>query len=76
LENGCFARELCGKFQHLNTKVIDKLSNKITVLDEKKDSVQSFTTDLHNNSSTSNLAISGGHVKAIQCTFESMIQAS
>jgi peptidoglycan hydrolase CwlO-like protein len=61
------------KFQNLNTKV-DKLSNKITVLDEKVDSVQSFTNDLHNKSSTTNLAISGGHVKAKQCTFESMLQ--
>jgi hypothetical protein len=29
---------------------LDEFSNKIVVLDEKVDSVQSFTNDLHNNS--------------------------
>jgi phage-related minor tail protein len=51
------------KFQHRNTKV-DELTNKITLLDGKVDSVHSFTNDLHNNSSTSNIAILGGHTKA------------
>jgi hypothetical protein len=37
--------------------------------------VHSFTNDLHNNSSTSNIAILGGHTKAKWCTFESILQA-
>ena len=39
------------KFQQVNTK-LDSFSDKIQVLDEKIDSVQSFTNDLQNNSST------------------------
>jgi hypothetical protein len=62
------------KFQHVNT-IVDELPNKITLLDEKVDSMHAFTNDLHKNSSTSNIAISGGHIKAKQYTFESMIQA-
>jgi hypothetical protein len=53
------------KFQQVNTK-LDEFSNKITVLDEKVDSVQSFTNDFRNNSSTSNVAITGGHIKAMR----------
>jgi peptidoglycan hydrolase CwlO-like protein len=59
------------KFQQVNTK-LDEISDKIKVLDEKVDSVQSFTYDLQNNSSTSNIAVSGGHIQAKLCTFESM----
>jgi len=55
--------------------LLDESSNKITALDEKVDSVQSFTNDLHNNSSTSNITISGGHIKVKQCTFKSMLHA-
>jgi predicted nucleic acid-binding Zn-ribbon protein len=62
------------KIQQVNTK-LDEFSNKITVLDEKAVSVQSFTNDLCNNSSTSNVAISGGHIKTKHCTFKSMLQA-
>jgi peptidoglycan hydrolase CwlO-like protein len=51
------------KFQQFNTK-LDEFSDKIKVLDEKVDSVQSFTNDLQNNSSTGK-----------QATFESMLQA-
>jgi peptidoglycan hydrolase CwlO-like protein len=40
------------KIQQVNTK-LDEFSDKIKVLDEKIDSVQSFTNDLQNNSSTS-----------------------
>jgi hypothetical protein len=54
---------------------LDEFGNKITILDEKVDSVQSFTNDLHNNSSTSIVAISGGQIKTKCCTFESMLQA-
>jgi hypothetical protein len=53
------------KLQPLNTKV-DKITNKVTVLDENVVSVHSFTNDLFNNSSTSNIAISGGHIKTKQ----------
>jgi hypothetical protein len=42
-------------------QVLDEFSNKIIVLDEKVDSVQSFTNDLQINS---NIAVSGGHLKA------------
>jgi Skp family chaperone for outer membrane proteins len=51
------------KFQQVNTK-LDSFSDKIQVLDEKIDSVQSFTNDLQNNSSTGK-----------RVTFESMLQA-
>ncbi len=47
---------------HLHSK-IDELANKITVLYEKVDSVHSITNDFNNNTSTSNVAISGGHIK-------------
>jgi archaellum component FlaC len=53
------------KLQPLNTKV-DKITNRVTVLDENVVSVHSFTNDLFNNSSTSNIAISGGHIKTKQ----------
>jgi hypothetical protein len=41
----------------------------------KVDSVQSFTNDLQNNSSTSNIVISGGHIEAKQYNLELMLQA-
>jgi uncharacterized coiled-coil DUF342 family protein len=44
------------KIQQVYTK-LDEFSNKITLLDEKVDSMQSFTNNLHNNSSNSNIAI-------------------
>jgi hypothetical protein len=58
----------------VNTKIVE-LTNKITVIDEKVDCVPSTTNDLCNNSSTSNVSVSDGHIKEKRCSFESMLQA-
>jgi hypothetical protein len=57
----------------VNTK-LEEFSNKITILNEKVDSILSIANDLHTNSPTINVAVPENPVKTKCFPFASMLE--